>query len=50
MPPRSKVAALPAKVKEWLDNSLMESNFSGYEALAAELERRGFSIGKSALH
>ena len=28
----------------------MESNFSGYEALAAELERRGFSIGKSALH
>ncbi|OIN43346.1 DUF3486 family protein [Pseudomonas costantinii] len=50
MPPRSKVAALPAKVKEWLDNALMESNFSGYEALAAELDRRGYSIGKSALH
>lgn len=50
MPPRSKVASLPAKVKEWLDNSLMESNFSGYEALAAELDRRGYSIGKSALH
>ncbi|KPA90617.1 DUF3486 family protein [Pseudomonas asplenii] len=50
MPPRSKVAGLPAAVKEWLDVSLVESNFSGYEALSAELENRGYSIGKSALH
>jgi len=50
MPPRSKVAGLPANVKEWLDQSLLESNFSGYEALSAELESRGYSIGKSALH
>lgn len=50
MPPRSKVAALPAEVKAWLDQALVENNFSGYEALSAELAERGFSIGKSALH
>jgi hypothetical protein len=44
------VAALPAEVKTWLDQSLVESNFSGYESLSAELESRGYSIGKSALH
>ncbi|WP_281687585.1 DUF3486 family protein [Pseudomonas citronellolis] len=50
MPPRSKVQQLPAKVKAWLDQALVENNFSGYEALAAELTARGYSIGKSALH
>lgn len=50
MPPRSKVAGLPAQVKAWLDQALVESNFSGYEALSAELESRGYQIGKSALH
>lgn len=50
MPPRSKVAGLPAQVKAWLDQALVESNFSGYEALSAELEARGYQIGKSALH
>ncbi|VVN72509.1 hypothetical protein PS726_00496 [Pseudomonas fluorescens] len=50
MPPRSKVTALPVEVKAWLDQSLVESNFSGYESLSAELESRGYSIGKSALH
>lgn len=50
MPPRSKVAALPAEVKAWLDQALVENNFAGYEALAEELTARGFSIGKSALH
>lgn len=50
MPPRSKVAALPAEVKAWLDQVLVENNFSGYEALSAELADRGYSIGKSALH
>jgi hypothetical protein len=44
------VAALPAEVKTWLDQSLVESNFSGYESLSDELESRGYSIGKSALH
>lgn len=50
MPPRSKVAALPVEVKAWLDQALVENNFSGYEALSAELAERGYSIGKSALH
>ncbi|AMO73836.1 DUF3486 family protein [Pseudomonas citronellolis] len=50
MPPRSKVASLPAKVKAWLDKALAENNFSDYEALSAELTARGFSISKSALH
>jgi len=50
MPPKSKVLALPAEVKAWLDQALVENNFSGYEALSAELSGRGYSIGKSALH
>lgn len=50
MPPRSKVAQLPPQVKTWLDQALVESNFSGYELLSAELAERGYSIGKSALH
>ena len=50
MPPRSKVAQLPPKVKAWLDQALVESNFSGYELLSTELAERGYSIGKSALH
>lgn len=50
MPPRSKVAQLPAEVKTWLDKALAENNFSDYEALAAELTERGFAISRSALH
>lgn len=50
MPPRSKVATLPAEVKAWLDQALAENNFSDYEALSDELTERGFSISKSALH
>lgn len=49
MPPRSKVASLPAGVKTWLDNALAENNFSEYEALANELVKRGFAISRSAL-
>ena len=50
MPPRSKVAGLPQEVKRWLDASLAENNFSGYDALSAELAGRGYAISKSALH
>ena len=50
MPPKSKVLALPAEVKAWLDQALIENNFSQYEALSAALAERGHSIGKSALH
>jgi hypothetical protein len=50
MPARSKVQSLPKHVREWLDLALVDGNFSGYEALAAELEKRGCAISKSALH
>jgi hypothetical protein len=50
MPPRSKVQQLPAAVKSWLDEQLVESNFSGYERLAAELGARGYTISKTALN
>ena len=50
MPPRSKVAALPPEVKEWLDKALVENNFGGYELLAAELKGKGYEISKTGLH
>lgn len=50
MPPRSKIHQLPAEVKAWLDSTLAENNFSGYEQLADELSARGYDISKSAVH
>jgi Asp-tRNA(Asn)/Glu-tRNA(Gln) amidotransferase B subunit len=50
MPKRSSVKALPAKVKEWLDKYLVESDFSGYEALSVALAKKGYQISKSSLH
>ncbi|TCS38513.1 uncharacterized protein DUF3486 [Paucimonas lemoignei] len=50
MAPRSKVAALPKAVKEWLDNALVEGNFADYELLAAGLKEKGYDISKSSLH
>lgn len=50
MPPRSKIEQLPANVKKWLDQSLIEGNFSGYELLEKELASRGFQIGKSSIN
>ncbi|MGX2039888.1 DUF3486 family protein [Methylocaldum sp. MU1018] len=50
MPPRSKVAGMPAEIKEWLDRALAENNFSDYALLAEELKARGYAISKSALH
>lgn len=49
MPPRSKVAQLPAEVKAWLDEALIDNNFSGYQQLEEELAARGFKVSKSAL-
>lgn len=50
MPRRSKVETLPTEVKRWLDGALIDGNFSGYEALAAEIKTRGYDISKSGLH
>lgn len=50
MPRKSTVTGLPPEVKSWLDKSLIETSFSGYEALAAALAEKGFTISKSSLH
>jgi len=50
MPPRSKIQQLPEEIKQWLDRSLVEGNFSGYELLEKELSERGFVIGKSSIN
>jgi hypothetical protein len=47
---RSKIHQLPKEVKAWLDQALVEGNFSGYELLEKELAGRGCTIGKSSLH
>lgn len=47
---RSSVEELPKAVREWLDRTLIEGNFSGYEALEAALGERGHQISKSAIH
>lgn len=50
MPPRSKVGALPADVKQFVDAVLVGNQFGGYDALSAALAEKGFAISKSALH
>ncbi|HAE37848.1 MAG TPA: terminase [Candidatus Riflebacteria bacterium] len=50
MPARSSIVTLPPEVKEWLDKSLVDGNFSGYEALAEAIQAKGYSISKSSLH
>ena len=47
---RSRVVGLPKAVKEWLDNALIEGNFSDYELLSSGLKAKGFDISKSSLH
>lgn len=50
MPRKSKVSQLPAAIKEWLDDALVENNFGEYRALAKELKQRGFDLSKTAIH
>lgn len=49
MPPRSKVLAAPAHIIAYLDETLAANGGQQYEALAKELEKRGYKIGKSNL-
>ena len=46
----SKITQLPAGVRGWLDGALIEKNFGKYDLLAADLAKRGYSIGKSSVH
>ncbi len=50
MPARSTISTLPEAVRKWLDESLVESDFSGYESLTAALSERGYTLSKSSLH
>ena len=50
MAKRSAVELLPKEVKAWLDKTLADGNFSGYELLETALKERGFNIGKSSIH
>ncbi len=50
MAARSKIVQLPEAVRQWLDSTLCDGNFSGYELIAAELKARGYGISKTAVH
>ena len=50
MSTRSKISALPDAVRHWLEQTLIGSNFSGYEELEALLREKGFVIGRSSIH
>lgn len=50
MAPRSKISKLPKAVKEWLDATLIENSFGGYELISAEMRERGYDLSKSAIH
>lgn len=50
MPKRSKVSALPEKVKAELDKKLVRKSFGDYTALAKWLAEKGFEISRSSLH
>lgn len=47
---KSRIKGLPASVKAWLDRELVENNFSGYDALVAELKKRGCDVSRSSVH
>lgn len=47
---RNSVTQLPKAVREWLDNALIEGNFSGYQMLEEALKQHGCSVSKSAIH
>lgn len=49
MPRRSSIELLPEADRKWLDQALVQSAFSGYEALSQALQARGFTISRSAL-
>ena len=50
MPPRDSVSKLPATVKAWLDQALLDGNFSGYEQLEEVMAQKGYAISKSSIH
>jgi hypothetical protein len=49
MPRRSEVAKLPQEVRRWLERSLEESGYGGYELLSDLLQAKGYTISRSSL-
>lgn len=47
---RSSVYELPPAVRAEVERRLTDAGFGGYQKLATELQARGFSVTKSALH
>lgn len=47
---QSTITALPEDIRRWLERTLSDQNFSGYEALEAMAREKGYSISKSAIH
>lgn len=47
---RSGVLDLPPAVRGWLEQALIEGNFTGYQALEAALREQGYALSKSAIH
>lgn len=56
MPRRSKITQLPKKIRDWINRTLIERNFSGYEQFTADANKKlaelgyEFTFGKSAAH
>lgn len=50
MPAISAIESLPGEVRKDLEQMLVRSSFSGYQALAEWLQGRGFEISKSSVH
>lgn len=50
MPQVSAIAKMPIKVRQELNDRLLAAGFGDYKGLAEEFTRRGYRVGKSALH
>lgn len=46
---RSSILGMPDEIRRQLDERLVANQFSGYDGLAAWLEREGFEISKSSI-
>lgn len=56
MPRRSKITQLPKEIRDWINRTLIERNFSGYEQFTKDANEKikesgyQFTFGKSAAH
>jgi len=50
MPLPSKFLRLPASVQREVEACIIRNGYGGYREIATDLKRRGYSIGKTALH